>query len=238
MNKLVTTLILFLASFAICYSVGNSHPINSFINYIPLDTNMVFESPRPLIESHKLETSSYKYWGFNVILSNNGFGAGTFYDRFIAEDLSLFVNLYISGARNTDEFDIYDPITGRLYVPGKINRLFMFPLTFGVNKFIFTKTLNSNFFPYLSFGIGPTFIISTPYNKEFFTSFGYAHFYVRFGGFVGAGINIPTVNNSYVGVSIRYYWIPFGGNGLESIRDLPIKDFGGFFLGLNIGINI
>lgn len=237
-KKFGTILILLWITSNISYSVEIFYPINSLTYNVPLDTNIVFNSPRPLIKSQTTEIGSYKSWGFNLILSNNGFGFGLFYDKFIAEDLSLFANLYMSGARNTDEFEYYDPNTGRLFVPGKINRLYMFPLTFGMNKFVFTKALNSNFFPYINFGVGPTFIIATPYEKEFFTSFGYTHLYIRFGGFVGGGINIPTTSNSYLGFSIRYYWIPFGGNGLESIKDLPIKDFGGLFLGLNIGINI
>lgn len=238
MKKFGTALILLFIASKFSYSTEIYQPVNLLIYNITLDTNIVFNSPRPLIKSQKSEIGSSKYWGFNIILSNNGFGFGAFYDRFIAENLSLFVNLYMSGARNTDEFEYYDPMTGRLFIPGKINRLYMFPLTFGINKFVFTEVLNSNFFPYINFGVGPTFIIATPYDKEFFTSFSYTRFYVRFGAFVGAGINIPTTNNSYLGISIRYYWIPFGGNGLESIKDFPIKDFGGLFLGLNIGISI
>jgi hypothetical protein len=33
---------------------------------------------------------------------------------------------------------------------------------------------------------------------------------------------------------IRYYYIPFGGNGIDSIKDLPMKDFGGLFIALGI----
>jgi outer membrane protein W len=97
---------------------------------------------------------------------------------------------------------------------------------------------NTNFTPYLNLGLGPTFILTTPYDKEFFTSFGYARMYVRLGFFVGTGVNIPVTEESYIGISARQFWIPFGGKGLESVKDKPITDFGGFFLGFNFGIRI
>lgn len=202
------------------------------------DTVIRFISPRPLLEPEIGENVKSKFFGLNLILSNNGFGFGGYFEYSFTNDFSAFASLYLSGARNTDEFEYYDPYSGQIFIPGKINRLYMFPLTIGINRFVLSNVLNSNFYPYFSFGFGPTFILSTPYKKEFFTSFAYSKFYVRFGGFVGFGVNVPTTTKSYFGVSARYYWIPFGGNGLESIIDMPIKDFGGFFLGFNLGIKI
>ncbi|MCX7907991.1 MAG: hypothetical protein N2560_00515 [Ignavibacteria bacterium] len=211
---------------------------NGEITFSQFDTNIVFTSPRPLLSSHLKEIKKSDYWGLNLVLSNNGFGFGAFYELFFTKQTYLFVNLYLSGARNTDEFEYYNPWTGQLFIPGKVNRLYMFPLTFGIVQSFLTDVLGTNFTPYVNFGMGPTFIVSTPYEKEFFTSLGYARFYIRFGLFVGTGVNIPITDKSYIGVSARQYWIPFGGNGLESIKDKPIKDFGGFFLALNFGIKI
>lgn len=201
------------------------------------DSNIVFNSPRPLI-SKEISSNNSKFWGLSLILSNNGFGVGGFYEQFIARTSSIFANLYISGARNTDEFEYYDPWTGEIFIPGKINRIYIFPLTIGLNQYLFTELFNTNFTPYLNIGIGPTFILTTPYEKEFFSSFGSSNLYVRLGIFVGTGVNIPVTDQSYIGISARQYWIPFGGKGLESIKDKPISDFGGFFLGLNFGIKI
>lgn len=200
------------------------------------DTVIRFVSPRPLIESKMSELILTKYWGLNVVLSNNGFGLGGYYEVNFSPSFSVFASLYISGVRNTDEFEFYNPSTGEIFIPGKINRLYMLPFTIGFNRFVLASLFNSNFSPYLSFGLGPTLIVSTPYQKEFFTSIGYARFYLRFGSFIGLGVNFPTTTKSYFGVSARYYWIPFGGNGLESIIDMPIKDFGGVFIGFNFGI--
>ncbi|MFN3781195.1 MAG: hypothetical protein ACK4SO_03355 [Candidatus Kapaibacteriota bacterium] len=125
-----------------------------------------------------------------------------------------------------------------MFIPGKVNRLYMLPISFGLSQSFFTDILGTNFTPYLNIGVGPTIIFSTPYEKEFFSSLGYSRFYIRFGTFIGTGVNIPVTNKSYIGISARQYWIPFGGDGLESIKGKPIKDFGGFFLGLNFGIEI
>lgn len=230
----------------IILALGNIHVIPSIAkdsatenNYsMQFDTSIVFKSPRPLITQDFNQPAKTKYWGLNLVLSNNGFGIGAFYELSIMSNTSIFASLYLSGARNTDEIEYYNPWTGELFIPGKVNRLYMFPLSFGLSQSFLTDILGTNFTPYFNIGLGPTFILSTPYEKEFFTSLGYSQFYVRFGIFIGTGVNIPVTNKSYIGVSARQYWIPFGGKGLESIKDKPIKDFGGFFLGLNFGIEI
>jgi hypothetical protein len=199
------------------------------------DTTFIFKSPRPLISADNPKKELKNAWGFNLIFSGNGFGAGLFLEREMDKNLFVFSSLYMSGARNTDEFEVLDQY-GNYVVPGKINRLFMFPLTFGFEYYVFTETLSDNFKPYLDAGLGPTLIISTPYEREFFNAFGYTQSYVRFGSFIGLGANFSPRANSLMGVNIRYYFIPFGGHGLESIEGLPIHDFGGLFLSLNGGV--
>ncbi len=222
-----------------CFVSSFANESSTWNNYsMQFDTNIVFKSPRPLITNDFNQPTKRKFWGFNLVLSNNGFGIGAFYELSILNNTSLFASVYVSGARNTDEIEYYNPWTGDLFIPGKVNRLYMLPISFGFSQSFFTDILGTNFTPYLNIGLGPTLIFSTPYEKEFFTSLGYSRFYVRFGTFIGTGVNIPVTNKSYIGISARQYWIPFGGDGLESIKGKPIKDFGGFFLGLNFGIEI
>lgn len=200
------------------------------------DTVFVFKSPRPLIDKDFSQDPTSKAWGFDLIFSSNGFGAGVFYQIGLFKDFSAFASLYISGARKTDEFEYWDPWTRTYRVPNKINRLYMFPLTFGFQYNILTEKLSETLKPYLNLGLGPTFILSTPYDREFFEAFGYASFYTRFGAFVGLGATFGSNPNSLMGTSFRYYFIPFGGDGLESVKNEPIKDFGGVFLSFSIGI--
>lgn len=237
MKKNFYLLVLFYTIFLTNISYSNDETLSASLP-IQFDTTIVFQSPRPLLSNQIKTLTKPKFWGLNIILSNSGFGFGAFYEVYFWKNTNLFINLYLSGVRKTDEFEFYDPYTGELFIPGKVNRLYMFPLTFGLSQSFLTEVLGTNFTPYANIGLGPTFIVSTPYDKEFFTSLGYARMYIRFGIFVGLGVNIPIADKSYFGVSGRQYWIPFGGSGLESIKDKPIKDFGGFFLGLNFGIKI
>ena len=52
----------------------------------------------------------------------------------------------------------------------------------------------------------------------------------------GIGASFGSLGKgSFIGVNIRYYTIPFGDPGLESLAALPISNFGGVFLSLSVG---
>lgn len=197
------------------------------------DTLYVFESPRSLVNTQANSTSSYSTFGADILFSGNGYGIGGFYQRNLSEEVSGFLNVGISGARNTSEFEQFDA-QGNLFVPFKVNRLFMFPITIGINYRLFQNTLNDNVRPYLSVGLGPTLIFATPYRYDFFESWKHAENYTRIGGFVGLGTAIGSAAKAPLAVNVKYYIIPFGSPGLESIREKPIFDFGGLFIALSI----
>lgn len=202
------------------------------------DTVFIFNSPRSLINSDDDNSGMKSAFGADLVFSENGFGGGVFYQRNLGGNFFGFISLYISGARNTDEFDYYDPTTGTYKVPDKVNRLYIFPTTIGVLKTIFNDEIADSFKPYISAGFGPTFILSTPYEQDFFDAFGSASGYTRFGGFLGIGANFGSGNNALMSANIRYYYIPFGGVGLESIKGLPITNFGGIFLSFSVGTRL
>lgn len=199
------------------------------------DTVFIFTSPRPLLTTDRSFTELNAGWGLELLFSGNGFGAGVFMQHYFTDDLTGFFSLYISGARNTDEFPEWDQEYRDWRVRDKINRLFMFPVTFGLQQDLLREKLSAGFTPYASVGIGPTFILATPYEKEFFEAFSYGSFYTRFGGFIGFGANLSSNPTSLMTVNVRYYYIPFGGNGLASVKGHEISDFGGVFLSLSIG---
>jgi hypothetical protein len=199
------------------------------------DTVFIFEPARPLINPETKSNILNKAWGVDLLFSNSGFGLGFFYQYNITKDLFSFASLYISGARNTDEFEYYNWETGQYFIYNKVNRLYMFPVTVGLQQYVFTDVISESLKLFVQGGLGPTFILSTPYEKEFFNAFSYASFYTRFGTFLGLGADVGS-GNTLLSINMRYYYIPFGGNGLESIRDYPIKDFGGIFLSLSLGI--
>lgn len=231
-------------TFAVSFLIVNSGGIlNAQVTGAPLpgkpqeeDSTIIFKSPRPLISEQQQSKLNSKIWGVDVLFSTNGFGAGFFYQRNFSELTSGFINLGISGARNSDEFEYYDIQAEKYLVKDKINRLYIFPLTVGVQYRLFADKIAETFRPHVNMGIGTTFILSTPYDREFFSAFGYANGYTRFGGFLGIGADLGGSGKNSMGVNVRYYFIPFGGDGLESISGLPITDFGGLFLTISVGL--
>ncbi|CAN5408150.1 hypothetical protein BH10BAC6_BH10BAC6_03670 [soil metagenome] len=209
------------------------------------DTLIVFTSPRPLLENDGLDKPATKAFGLDLIFSNSGWAFGGFYQTRVAEDLTGFINLFFSPYRSTDELE--NRYLGNIpVVYGKLNRLFIVPLTIGLQYRLFSKGLSDSFRPFIGVGVGPSLIIQTPYitegsngipyYHEFFSSFGDATIHGRLGGFVGIGANFGAITKgNMIGVNMRYYAIPFGGNGLESMQGIPISNFGGLFLSLTIG---
>ena len=217
------------------YNIGKSQVKGELPSETKVDSTFIFKSPRPLIEDSKMISSMSNAWGIDLLFSRSGFGLGAFLQKDIASNVTLFSSLYISGYRNTDELEIWNDTLYDYRVPGKVNRLFMFPLTIGMEYFPLKDIITDTFQPFISLGMGPTFIMSTPYQKEFFSAFGSAEFFTRFGLFFGAGATVGRIGETITTVNIRYYYIPFGGNGIASVENFPIFDFGGMFLSLGLG---
>ncbi len=205
------------------------------------DSVIIFEPALPLLtdeaEARKAITQA---GGVDLVFSGSGWGIGAFYHHKVIEHGTAFANFLLSGRRNADEFE--NAWLGSVpVVAEKVNRLYMIPMTIGFNYRLFAEDLQESFRPYVSAGITPTIIIQTPYIRdgqfyEFFSSFGYAETYFRWGAMVAVGslFGDPT-EGTVVGFTARYYTIPFGGDGLESLQGLPITNFGGVFLSLSLG---
>ena len=76
------------------------------------DSVFIFHSPRPLVNPANKAVNLLNAWGADVLFSNNGFGLGFFYQRKLNSSMALSANLGISGARNTDEFQVWNPYEG------------------------------------------------------------------------------------------------------------------------------
>ncbi|MBI3259311.1 MAG: hypothetical protein HYZ54_07565 [Ignavibacteriae bacterium] len=229
----------------VCLFTNSGGIINAQVTGAPLpgkpqeeDSTIIFKSPRPLISEQQQSKLNSKIWGVDVLFSTNGFGAGFFYQRNFSDLTSGFINFGVSGARNSDEFEDYDYSKNEFFIKNKVNRLYIFPLTIGVQYRIFADKIAETFRPHINAGVGSTFILAIPYERtvSFFTSLGQANTYTRFGGFLGIGADLGGSGKNSMGVNVRYYFIPFGGDGLESIRGLPITDFGGLFLTVSVGL--
>ncbi len=174
-------------------------------------------------------------WGVDFMFSEGGFGLGTFFRYRLSSTLTAFTDISISESKDQREVEYFD-YWGNKIVPNKKNRVFLLPLNFGLQQRLFSKTLADNLRPYVNFGAGPTMVFTTPYEKEFFSSFSKAHAKYTLGGYVGIGANFGSDKSNLVGINVRYYMIHFFDEGVESLENRYQKTLGGFFLTINIGM--
>lgn len=195
-------------------------------------------------------------WGLDVLISNDGFGLGTFYRRLLTPDLSGFVSFSISESKDEREVEQFDPYYQISYVPGKLNRFLVLPLLAGIQYRLFREDIVETFRPYVNAGAGPAMIYQMPFVQftqgpaglqpeqvDFFKSIGRGHPYYTVSAFVGVGANFGAEGSNVFGVNFRYYFTNLYSGGLPSLYNLNTygvagtkSDFGGFFITLNVGM--
>ena len=196
-------------------------------------------------------------WGLDLLISNDGFGMGGFYRRKITPDLSAFISLSVSGSKDEREVERYDPFTGTSFTPGKLNRFLVIPLFVGVQYRLFREDIVDTFRPYVSGGVGPAMVYAAPFVNltvspegivrpeeiEFFNSLSKGKAYFTPGGYLGFGAFFGSEESSVFVVNVSYYFIYLLNDGIPSLYDTRTgeitatkKDFGGFFITLNIGM--
>ncbi len=201
------------------------------------DSTIVFDSPNPEILMPQ-KVNKIDGWGVDIMLSNNGFGLSGFYRREFDRDLSGLISFGVAESKDDNEVEYVD-YWGQVIVPGKINRFLLIPLTFGIQQRLFADDITDSFRPYVNAGVGPTLILSSPFNEEFFSSLKLARSRYTAGGYIGFGAYFGSVEGAIAGINIRYYWVPVKG-GIASMynEDLTVRkksEFGGFFITLNLG---
>lgn len=173
--------------------------------------------------------------GGDIMFGEGGIGAGFFYKREISEHVTMFGDFSISEAKADNEIEYIDYWSGQRIVPNKVNRIFLIPVNLGIQYRLFRKTLEDNLRPYIGFGAGPSLVLTTPYDKEFFNAFGSAQAHYTLGGYIGLGANFGINKSSLVGLSIRYYVIHFFDKGVQSLENQYMKNLGGIYVTINLG---
>lgn len=182
----------------------------------------------------KKESEKRNKWGISFVYAESGFGVSGSFFAPVSKSTDLFFNLLVSGVTDSRELERYD-IFGNTIIPSKINRVFMAPLSIGLRKELFKNDLEGNFTPVINFGIAPTLVLISPYDKGFFKSLGYVNAKFAFGAFGGIGVNFRQSENITLNVNLNYYYLPVLGGGVKSLQHSTIRDLGGFQLafGLN-----
>lgn len=174
-------------------------------------------------------------WGMDIMFTDGGFGLGTFYRTKFSENLKGFIDLSFTESKDEREIEFIN-FYGQTYTIGKVNRAYLVPLNAGINYRLFKNQLTDNLRPYITLGIGPTFVITTPYEKEFFASFSDAKLQIAAGGYFGFGADFGISKSNLVGINFRYYIVHAFGEGIERLRNNFDKSLGGFVLSVNLGL--
>lgn len=175
-------------------------------------------------------------WGVDIMFGDAGFGLGTFFRKQLDVKWSLFADLSFSETKDEREFEYYDYYLGTFVTASKKNRIFQVPINVGAHYRIFEETISDNLRPYIVAGIGPTILITTPYELEFFNSFGKAKAKFAAGGYVGLGANFGLDKSSLVGITAKYYYSKVLDGGVESLYGKTKTEIQGFFITLSLGL--
>jgi len=173
-------------------------------------------------------------WGFDILLGESGFGFGGFYRHELSTKFTLFGDFSFSESKDQREFEYID-YYGNSFTVGKINRVFQIPINFGAQYRLFEKELTDNLRPYINAAVGPTVVLTTPYEEEFFNAFGSTTVHFAAGGYVGFGANFGLDKSNLIGLNFRYYHIQFFDEGVESLEGRFNKTIGGFYVTINFG---
>lgn len=198
-----------------------------------MDTNFFFVPKQPLIVSDSVLRHEKNMGGFELLLSNSGIGFGVIYERALSYNYKFISELFFSGIKNTDELEIWWDYSQYDYVvANKVRRIYVIPATIGIARHI---NILKTFRPYIALTTVPTYIWEMPYEGNWFDDVKDSKGHFRIGGGIQVGADFNGSGDSYIGVKIRYNYVPFGGDGLESVKDSPIKNFGGFYLSIALG---
>jgi hypothetical protein len=208
----------------------------SFIAVIISVSNINSQGIGKIAPEKPLEVFPSNAWGMDIMFGDAGFGLGTFFRKQINVKWTAFIDASFSETKDDREFEYYDPYQGIFITAFKKNRVFQLPINIGAQYRLFERDLTENLRPYLTAGIGPSFIITTPYEEEFFSSFGNAQTHYAFGGYVGFGANFGLDKSNLVGVSFKYFYSKLIDGGVESLYGKEKTEIKGFFITLTLGL--
>ena len=191
----------------------------------PIPSDTISASGQGVLRPHAI--------GLDLLVSNGGFGLGTFYRQEFSNDLSGFIDFSISEAKDDEEVQVYN-FYGQSYTLGKVNRFLVLPLYFGVQQRLFKDDILDNFRPYVNAAAGPTMLYVFPEREEYFTAIGKGKPRYTFGGYLGVGVYFGSETSNLLGLNLRYYFIPYAP-GIEGLERVPKTQFGGFFITINFG---
>lgn len=200
-----------------------------------LSTNVFAQRIGKTIVENPSENFPNNAYGLDLMFGEGGFGLGTFYRYSLGSEITGFVDFSISESKDQREFEYID-YWGQSIVIGKKNRVLTLPINFGLQYRLFRNNITDNLRPYISLAIGPDFVISTPYNMEFFSSFKKATNKFALGGYFSLGADFGLSKSNLVGLNFRYSYSHLFDKGVENLYGKFRKNLSAFYVILNIGL--
>ncbi|MEM8488273.1 MAG: hypothetical protein AAF564_22180 [Bacteroidota bacterium] len=171
--------------------------------------------------------------GFEVVVTNSGFGLGGYYALAIDDRNSFFAELSIGSEKSEREVKFFG--FGQSFIPDKANYFARMPIHIGVQRRLWNDHIEDNFRPYLQLTGGPTLGWVYPYfdddngNGTYDTdekrydgvgSIFKGDFRFGLGGTIGIGANFGENRRLTQGVRIAYSFNYF----FDTIQLLELDD--------------
>ncbi len=102
--------------------------------------------------------------GFQILLTNSGFGLGGYYFRSINTSTSFMTDISIGAGKDERELKFFQ--FGSSIIPNKANYLLMMPIQAGLIHRLFRNAIEENFRPYVQVTAGPTLGWEYPYFND------------------------------------------------------------------------
>jgi hypothetical protein len=201
--------------------------ISAIVILFVLTSSAEFSPAQSQIKYKKPE--SRNVWGLGFSYAENGFGPSVSLYAPIGRSTDLSFGLMVSGVTDTREIQRYD-VFGNSINYGKINRVFMIPLSIGIKTELFKDNIEGDFVPVFNAGISPTLILTDPYDQSFFNALNSMTTHFGFGGYTGFGVNFKESKSLSMSVNLNYYYLPIIGDGVQSVDYSTINNVGGLQL--------
>ena len=100
--------------------------------------------------------------GFEVVLTNSGFGLGGFGSRTAGPGTTLILETHLAAGKDAREAAFLNRF-GRQSIPNKANYLLLLPVRLGMQRRLLRAYIEDNFRPYVHLTAGPTLSWQYPY---------------------------------------------------------------------------
>ncbi|MEZ4700575.1 MAG: hypothetical protein R2834_09630 [Rhodothermales bacterium] len=174
------------------------------------------------------DSLAYRYGsgaGFEVLITNSGFGLGAYVNGAVGSRTSLALEMNIGSEKSEREVRFLG--VGQNFIPDKANYFLRVPVRLGIQRRLWKEYIEDNFRPYAQLALGPTLGWEYPYfdddnengtydegerRYEGFGSLLKGNVRFGFGGMIGLGAhfgeNRRVSQGMRIGYSFNYFFDP------------------------------